>query len=343
MDEQTVKHGPAMIAVVREWLVGSGPGEIRAVTSGEDGPGARWTQVGDRKSFVSKVRELGVDLRHHGSGNRRSPGPPVFTATEGAGSPIAHIRRIGSEWLLLWVPTLWFTADGDDVHTGALACLVGRSAVVTYEEGAADIHGEALDRIGAAGSPEGAPIHRIAVALLFAVVAGASRVEAALGNAVAEIEKIVFGHDEQDPAEQIYDLKREISEARRALLPVAAELPDLVDPDATNTLVIDAPMVDRLVAMVDRIDHHLDAHDGLLSDMLQVHLARVSVQQNEDMRKISAWAAILVYPTIVAGVYGMNFTHMPELHWLAGYPFALGLMAVGCVVLFRVFKRVGWL
>jgi magnesium transporter len=69
----------------------------------------------------------------------------------------------------------------------------------------------------------------------------------------------------------------------------------------------------------------------------------VSVQQNEDMRKISAWAAVIAVPTLIAGIYGMNFDHMPELHWLVGYPGALLLMAGAATVLFRLFKRSGWL
>jgi magnesium transporter len=69
----------------------------------------------------------------------------------------------------------------------------------------------------------------------------------------------------------------------------------------------------------------------------------VSVQQNDDMRKISAWVAIAAVPTALAGIYGMNFDHMPELHWQYGYPLALILMATVCVVLYRLFKQSGWL
>jgi magnesium transporter len=77
--------------------------------------------------------------------------------------------------------------------------------------------------------------------------------------------------------------------------------------------------------------------------MLSVHLSRVSVRQNEDMRKISAWAAIIAVPTLIAGIYGMNFDHMPELHWLLGYPLSVVLMGAAAGLLFRLFKRSGWL
>jgi magnesium transporter len=77
--------------------------------------------------------------------------------------------------------------------------------------------------------------------------------------------------------------------------------------------------------------------------VLNAHLALVGAQQNEDMRKISAWAAILAVPTMVAGIYGMNFNDMPELHWSFGYPLVLCVVAVLCVLLYRRFKRSGWL
>jgi magnesium transporter len=87
----------------------------------------------------------------------------------------------------------------------------------------------------------------------------------------------------------------------------------------------------------------VDSVDQLLDSALSSHLARLSIQQNEDTRKISAWGALLLVPTLVAGVYGMNFDHMPELGWTFGYPLAVLVMVVVSYVLFRAFKRSGWL
>jgi magnesium transporter len=81
----------------------------------------------------------------------------------------------------------------------------------------------------------------------------------------------------------------------------------------------------------------------VLNSVLQSNMAQVGVRQNEDMRKISAWVAIIAVPTMVAGIYGMNFEHMPELGWQYGYPLVVGLMLVACFSLWRYFKRVGWL
>jgi magnesium transporter len=88
----------------------------------------------------------------------------------------------------------------------------------------------------------------------------------------------------------------------------------------------------------------------LLNSVLQANLTQVALRQNEvgmqqnaDMRKISAWVAIVAVPTMIAGIYGMNFKHMPELTWTFGYPLALGAMALACAALYRAFKHNGWL
>jgi magnesium transporter len=92
-----------------------------------------------------------------------------------------------------------------------------------------------------------------------------------------------------------------------------------------------------------RIRDQLDAMRDLLSTSLHANLAQVGVRQNEDMRKISAWVAIAAVPTAIAGIYGMNFKHMPELRWELGYPAVIVLMAVICTFLYFRFRRAGWL
>nr|WP_323132647.1 CorA family divalent cation transporter [Kineococcus indalonis] len=92
-----------------------------------------------------------------------------------------------------------------------------------------------------------------------------------------------------------------------------------------------------------RTVEHVEGYDRLLSDILSAHLAQVSVRQNDDMRTISAVAAMVAAPTLIAGVYGMNFEHMPELGWRLGYPACLLLMVTVSLALYRAFKRSGWL
>jgi magnesium transporter len=81
----------------------------------------------------------------------------------------------------------------------------------------------------------------------------------------------------------------------------------------------------------------------LLTSALEAHLAQVSNRLNEVMKALTSWGAIILVPTLIAGVYGMNFRHMPELNWVFGYPFALGLMVVAAGGLYSMFKRRGWL
>ncbi|MDN5853310.1 MAG: magnesium transporter CorA, partial [Actinomycetia bacterium] len=98
-------------------------------------------------------------------------------------------------------------------------------------------------------------------------------------------------------------------------------------------------VVDHLV----RVSETIDSIDNLLDNALNAHMARLGVQQNDDMRKLAAYAAMFAAPTLIAGVYGMNFTHMPELAWTYGYGLCLLVMVVVVLVLWRAFKRSGWL
>lgn len=300
--------------------------------------GVRWYEVRTLDDFVGAADDLGVGLSTQvGRGFL-----PVHLRH--LKHPLAHVEHIGVDWLLVVTPTIAFSEDDRQVSTGTFAALVGPEVVVTVEQGTAGVHERMRDRLTGPSHGRTHGVQHVAGEALFSLVTTASDVELALGDAVADVEKIVFEpRRHTDPVLPIYDLKREITEARRALLPITAELPELVSGSARSHVTFDKLLLDRLVSTVERIDRNLDAHDDLLSDMLSVHLSQVSVRQNEDMRKISAWAAILVFPTIVGGVYGMNFDHMPELHWTLGYPLAIAIMAGGCVVLYRLFKKAGWM
>jgi magnesium transporter len=92
-----------------------------------------------------------------------------------------------------------------------------------------------------------------------------------------------------------------------------------------------------------RLVSQMEDIDNLLTSVLSVNLTLVSVRQNEDNRKIAAWGAIGIAPTAMAGIWGMNFRHMPELRWQIGYPLALAIMGLVCFALYRNFRRAGWL
>jgi magnesium transporter len=164
-----------------------------------------------------------------------------------------------------------------------------------------------------------------------------------LDSSIRETETDVFSPSSSNPSGRIYQLKRAVLEMHTALAPLVPALEKLA--------TIEHPLINEGMRPYfrDVHDHLLRAHgrvEGfreLLTSVLAANLTQASVRQNEDVRKISAWAAIIAVPTLITGVYGMNFEHMPELTWTLGYPLALLIMALACFLLFRQFRRVGWL
>ncbi len=158
-----------------------------------------------------------------------------------------------------------------------------------------------------------------------------------------ELESAVFSRGGSHEVDRVYQLKRELIEFRRCVMPLGAPLLRL----ATRELPVIPP--EARAYFRDLADHHTEAReavasfDEVLSSILQAGLARASVADNEDMRRISAWVAIVAVPTMVAGIYGMNFENMPELHWHYGYFMVLGLIAAIMIGLYIGFKRNRWL
>jgi magnesium transporter len=160
---------------------------------------------------------------------------------------------------------------------------------------------------------------------------------------IEEVEADLFSGERRNPAERIYKLQREVLSFRKATAPLVDPIERLakgyVEHIHPETRDYFRDVNDHLI----RVRDQLDAMRDLLAGSLQANLAQVGVRQNEDMRRISAWVAIIAVPTAIAGIYGMNFEDMPELRWHFGYPAALLLMLVICVGLYRYFKRAGWL
>ena len=159
---------------------------------------------------------------------------------------------------------------------------------------------------------------------------------------VREVELQVFGEG-QNPTERIYKLEREVLEFQAATAPLGEELEELcrcdyaVIPEGLHEYFRDVE--DHLR----RVSVRIESFRQLLDSALEANLTQVSMRQNEDMRKISAWVAIAAVPTMVAGIYGMNFDHMPELEWRFGYPLVLATVLTVCLYLYWRFKRSGWL
>jgi magnesium transporter len=160
---------------------------------------------------------------------------------------------------------------------------------------------------------------------------------------IDQVEETVFSADRTNPAERIYYLKREVLEFRRATAPLLNPLNQLaagplpqVHEDVREYF---RDVYDHLMRVNERVESFRD----LLTSVLEANLTQVSVRQNEDMRRISAWVAIAVVPTMIAGIYGMNFKNMPELDSAFGYPTVLGVMLAVCSTLYLFFRRRKWL
>jgi magnesium transporter len=174
-------------------------------------------------------------------------------------------------------------------------------------------------------------------------VEGYGRVLTAINDAVEEVEEAVFTPGGPRPTERIYKLTRQVLELRRAMAPLT-EMLDRLAGEAQAPAGV--RLGRRFREQRAHLQHLVEGADGLgnlLSNMLQAYLTELSVRQNDDMRRISAWVAIWAVPTLLAGVYGMNFRHMPELDWRFAYPVVLAVMVVICLSLYRGFRRSGWL
>jgi magnesium transporter len=245
--------------------------------------------------------------------------------------------------LFLVLKTLWYVDATDQVETGEINVFVGRGYVVTVRHGAgAELTGARRDleeRAAVLGHGPAAVVY----AVCDRVVDEYETVAAALEIDVDEIEESVFSTERTSDAQRIYTLKREVQEFRRAVGPLREPMSRFANGAVPVVPADAAPFFRDVLDHVVRVSDQVGALDDLLSAALSAHLARVGVQQNADMRRISAWVAIVAVPTMIAGIYGMNFRYMPELEWRYGYGLALLIMAVSCLALHRLFKRAGWL
>jgi len=157
------------------------------------------------------------------------------------------------------------------------------------------------------------------------------------------IEQQVFSGARDVDSAQIYWLKREVLEVKRAVTPLALPLSRLRSGDIEIMHEQARPFFGDISDHLLRVIDHMESYDRLLTDVLHAHLAQISVQQNNDMRRISAWVAMAAVPTMVAGIYGMNFDYMPELTYKWGYFIVVGIMAVVALGLYRGFRKSGWL
>ncbi|WP_380158251.1 magnesium/cobalt transporter CorA [Kineococcus sp. R86509] len=247
--------------------------------------------------------------------------------------------------------------EREEVEFGELHLFIGRDFLITVRHSESPSLSDVRRRMEADPELLGRGTEAILYAILDAVVDGYGPVLHGLENDIDEIETQVFTGD-PTVSRRIYELSQEVSDFQRAVTPLPAILAGLsggfqkyrVDEELQRYL---RDVADHVTVAVERLENYRSQ----LRDILTVNATLVGQRQNEEMRslteasyaqseevkKISSWAAILFAPSLVGGVYGMNFTHMPELNWVLGYPLALLLMLALSVTLYTIFKRRGWL
>ena len=258
----------------------------------------------------------------------------------------AHQRPKIEEYedtLFVVLKTAKYHDDTETVEMGEINLFVGDGFVVSVR------HGEpsALDgvRKQIESRPDllrcgpGAVVHAIADR----VVDDYAPVLRGIEDDIEEVEAEVFSTERTNPTERIYKLKREVLSMHRATGPLVEPLEQLAEGRFPSIHEDIREYFRDVYDHVARANETVENMREMLNGVLDANTAQISVRQNEDVRKISAWVAIIAVPTMVAGVYGMNFDHMPELKWELGYPAALFVMLVVCFSLYRYFKRVGWL
>ncbi len=253
--------------------------------------------------------------------------------------------------LVLVAKPAFYDDDAEAIRIGELFVAIDDGFIVTVRHGDAHrIGGRAAAKHQESPLSERRPVD-VLYELLDEVVDGYEPIIRGLQIDIEEIEQEVFSVERTNSAPRIYALKRHVLEMLRNVEPLIGPLERLASPTGDLAVVTrnraDADEIDEyfrdVADHVRRLVAQLHTVNDVLSDALQANLAQVSVSQNDDMRTMSAWAAIFLVPTLLAGVWGMNFDSMPELDYRFGYPLAIGIMILASLALWWQFRRSGWL
>jgi magnesium transporter len=296
-----------------------------------DTPGYLWVHLSEPDA--AEVAALGREYRLH------------RLALEDIGS--AHQRpkreRYG-EVIFLVVKTLGYDPAGPAVERGEFSFFLHPGFVLTVRRGPYRPEDAAHERLVESPSLAKRGPHAVFYAVIDRIVDDYERVAEAIGRDITDVEARVFSPTRERVTDRIYYLKREVVEARDAVTPLVPVSETLLRGGGNDLLPrVALPYLRDVADHLLRVATAVRSYDELLNSMLTAHLTKTSTIQNDDMRRISAWAAILAVPAVVSGIYGENFHHMPELSWTFGFPLSLLVILVGCVILYWVFHRQGWL
>lgn len=239
--------------------------------------------------------------------------------------------------------TVFFTEIKNDITTGELMFFIGKNFVVIVR------HGEGTPLSTLRHEMENHPEHlklgpwAVVHAVLDRVIDEYTKIALQFDLAIADLETKVFSEKRKTFSQDIYYLKREVIEYRHAIEPLLFPVQKLAHETVKNCPETLLPFFRDLDDHLKRSCENVSGLDTLLTTVLQADLAHVQLRQNDDMRRISAWIGLAAAPTMVAGIYGMNFKHIPELNWKYGYYLVLSGLGLFTLYLFRLFKKSKWL
>ena len=258
----------------------------------------------------------------------------------------AHQRpklEVFEDTVFIVLKTARYVDSEEVVQFGEILIFLGKDYILTVRHGEASALKQVRESLES--DPEllkhgpGAVLH----AIVDRVVDDYAPALEGLGVDIDEVENEVFSPGRSNPAQRIYRLKREVLEFNRAAAPLVEPIDRLAKGHYEvvhhEVRAYFRDVNDHLI----RVHEQLESYRDLLTSILHANLAQITVRQNDDVRRISAIVAIVAVPTLIAGIYGMNFEHMPELGWTFGYPLVLVVMLTLCTLLYRFFRRAGWL
>jgi magnesium transporter len=257
----------------------------------------------------------------------------------------AHQRpkvELYGDTLLVVLKTAAWNAERRGIEFGEVLVFVSDEFLITVRHGQTELHDVRLRLERRPDLLREGPMAAL-YAIVDHVVDDYAPVVDQLDGEIRDVEAAVFSPSGSSQAQRIYEIKREALMLDGAIGPLVEPLGDVATgryeqiPPELMTYFRDVS------DHVQRLASHVESYRELLTNVLAANLTQVGIRQNEDVRRISAWAAIIAVPTLITGIYGMNFEHMPELTWQFGYPGVLALMALVCFGLYRYFHKVGWL
>jgi magnesium transporter len=258
------------------------------------------------------------------------------------------ILRYQGRRLTLMVSPAQYLDDSGTVQIGELDVLLEERIAITVSRGEGLNFNEVKQSLEESSDLSRMGAGAILRALLYQVLNDYASVVEGLREDIAGLEDDVLqdsGRVTGRMTNRLYELSREVVRFQRATEHLEAVLEALADPDLQDS-GSNLELAKRLGGARGRarwINSRVSEFVGHLQNLLSANLTLVSVQQNEQTRRISAWAGIIAVPTVIASIYGMNFRYMPELYLRFGYPVVLLVMAASCIVLYVIFKRFGWL